>query len=104
MQAFRDGAAEFAEANAQVLGVSVDSFAAAEAFRKDLGCDFPLLGDWPLYRTGQVYGVYDPERFIHRRVTFVLDKDHIIRAIIDDSRDMERHARESLEELKKLTP
>jgi peroxiredoxin len=102
MEAFRDHAAGFAEANAQVLGVSVDSFAAAEAFRKDLGCDFPLLGDWPFNRTGEAYGVYDPERHITRRVTFVLDKDHVVRAIIDDPRDMERHAREALEEVRKL--
>lgn len=102
MQAFRDRADAFAAANAQVLGVSVDSFAAAEAFRKDLGCDFPLLGDWPLYRTGQSYGVFDPERHIHRRVTFVLDKDHVVRAVIDDPRDMERHAKEALEAVQAL--
>ena len=45
MQAFRDRQAEFAKAGAQVLGVSVDPWPAAEAFRKELGCDFPLLGD-----------------------------------------------------------
>lgn len=102
MQTFRELAEGFAEAGAQVLGVSIDSFAAAEAFRKDLGCDFPLLGDWPLYRVGQAYGVHDPDRHVHRRVTFVLDRDHIIRHIIDEPRDMERHAREALEAIRKL--
>jgi peroxiredoxin len=102
MQAFRDLDEEFAQAGVQVLGASVDSFAAAEAFRKDLECDFLLLGDWPLNRNGQDYGVYDPERHITRRVTFVLDKDHIVRHIIDDARDMERHATEALEAVKTL--
>lgn len=102
MQAFRDNAEGFAGANAQVLGVSVDSWAAAEAFRKDLDCDFPLLGDWPQYRTGKAYDVYDDERFITRRVTYVLDKEHVVRAVIDDPRDMERHAREALEALQLL--
>lgn len=102
MQAFRDLHEEFVQAGAQVLGASVDSFAAAEAFRKDLDCDFPLLGDWPLNRNGQGYGVYDPERYVTRRTTFVLDKDHIVRHIIDDARDMERHAKEALEAVKAL--
>ena len=104
MSTFRDLADEFAKANAQVLGVSIDSFAAAEAFRADLGCTFPILGDWPLNRTGQAFGVHDPERHLHRRVTFVLDQQHTIRAVIDDPRDMERHANEALEEVKKLVP
>lgn len=102
MQAFRDNADGFAEAGAQVLGVSIDPWPAAEAFRKELGCDFPLLGDWPLYRTGQRYGVYNPERFIHTRTTFVLDQEHIVRAVIDEPRDMERHARDALAAVQSL--
>ena len=102
MQAFRDRQDEFAEAGAQVLGVSVDPFAAAEAFRKDLGCGFPLLGDWPLHRASEAYGVYDPDRHVNRRTTFVLDKDHVVRAVIDDPRDFERHATEALEAVKRL--
>jgi peroxiredoxin len=102
MQAFKDREAEFEKAGAQVLGVSVDSFAANEAFRRELGCGFPLLSDWPQFKTGQAYGVYDPERHIERRVTFVLDKNHIVRAIIDDPRDMERHAVESLAVVQRL--
>ena len=103
MQAFCEREQAFAAAGAQVLGVSVDSFAAAEAFRKELGCDIPLLGDWPLYETGRAYEVYDPERHLHRRVTFVLDRDHVIRAIVDDPRDFERHASEALEAVQRLS-
>src|SRR5438094_6565924 len=102
MQAFKERQQAFEGAGAQVLGVSVDSFAAAEAFRKDLGCDFPLLGDWPLYRTGQAYGVYQAERFLHKRVTFVLDKDHIVRHIVDEPREMEKHAIDALAAVQRL--
>lgn len=102
MQAFSEREKEFAEAGAQVLGVSVDSFAAAEAYRQQLACDFPILGDWPLNRAGEAYGVYNPERYTHRRITFVLDRDHVVRAVIDDARDFERHATESLEVVKQL--
>lgn len=102
MQAFRDLQPEFEGAGAQVLGASVDTWAAAEAFRNDLGCDFPIVGDWPLNRAGIAYEVYQPDRFVTKRITFVLDKDHIVRHIIDDARDMERHAKESLEAVQKL--
>ena len=103
MQAFKERGDAFAEADAQVLGVSVDPWPAAEAFRKDLGCEFPILGDWPLYRAGQTYGVFQPERFVHKRVTFVLDKNHIVRAIIDEPREMEKHAVDALEAVKQLS-
>ncbi len=102
MEAFRDLEGEFATANAQVLGVSIDPWPAAEAFRKDLNTEIPLLGDWPLNQTGKDYGVYNAERYIHARTTFVLDKDHVVREVIDDPRDFERHARESLEAIKRL--
>ncbi len=102
MQAFRERADAFEQAGAQVLGVSVDSFASAEAFRKDLGCDFPILGDWPRNLTGQAYGVFQPDRFTHKRMTFVLDKDHIVRHIVEDPREFERHAVEALEAVQGL--
>ena len=102
MQAFRDREAEFAAAGAQVLGVSIDPWPAAEAFRKDLGTEIPLLGDWPLNQTGKAYGVYNPDRYLHNRTTFVLDKDHIVRAVIDDPRDFERHAHDALEAVQNL--
>lgn len=102
MQAFRDSEQSFAEAGAQVLGVSVDSWAAQEAFRKDLGTSIPLLGDWPKNEVGAAYGVYQPDRFTHKRVTFVLDKDHVVRHIVDDPREFERHAREALEAVQRL--
>ncbi len=102
MQAFRDRENEFVEAGAQVLGVSVDAWPSAEAFRSDLGCDFPILGDWPHNRTGQAYGVYQPDRFTHKRTTFVLDRDHVVRAIVDEPREVERHAIEALAALRAI--
>lgn len=86
----------FSAAGAQVLALSVDSFAAANAFGESLGAEFPVLGDWPLDAVSRAYGVYDEQRQLAGRVTFVLDKEHIIRAVIDDARDMEAHSREAL--------
>jgi peroxiredoxin len=102
MQGFVEAHEEFAKHNAQIIGVSVDPFAAANAFAESLGAEFPLLGDWPLNQVSRAYGVYNEERYIASRITFVIDKDRVIRAIIDDPRDMERHSQDALSALNAL--
>ena len=77
--------------------MSVDPWPAANAFRESLNAQFQVLGDWPLVKTGRAYDVYNEERYVTSRVTFVIDKDRVIRAVIDDARDMERHSKEALE-------
>ena len=64
--------------------MSVDTFAAAGHYAEHLGLTFPLLGDWPRYETGKKYGVFDEERSLFRRVTFVVDTHGIVRARIED--------------------
>lgn len=103
MQGFVEAQRGIAAANAQVVGVSVDSFAAANAFAESLGAEFPLLGDWPLNSTARAYGVYDEERHIARRVTFVIGADRTIHAVIDESKDMERHSKDALEAVQALS-
>ncbi len=63
---------------------------------------FPLLGDWPKYETGKSYGVFNEERSLHSRVTFVIDGDGTVRARIDE-RDPTRHAPLALEAVKALS-
>ena len=38
--------AKFAATDTQVLGISMDSFAANKRFAQDIGVNFPLLSDW----------------------------------------------------------
>ncbi len=54
----------------------------------------------PLHEMARAFGVYDDERGMDQRVTFVIDKQGIIRHVIDDARDMARHSDESLEVIK----
>ena len=82
--------------------MSVDPWPAANAFGESLGAQFPVLGDWPLNKTGRAYDVYNDERYITNRTTFVIDKDRVIRAVIDDARDMERHSKDALEAVRAL--
>ncbi len=102
MTAFRTHTDRFAEANAQVLGVSVDSFAAAGEYEEKLGLEFPLLSDFPKNQAGRDYGVYNEQFGVHSRTTVVIDKDGIIRDIYLEPRDFESHAPHALEVLAKL--
>ncbi len=99
MTAFRDTNYRFQKANAQVLGISVDSFAAAGEFEAKLGLDFPLLSDFPQNRTGKEYGTFNDAYGVNTRTTVVVDRDRIVRDVYVEPRDFESHARHALEVL-----
>ncbi|MCC6959942.1 MAG: redoxin domain-containing protein [Dehalococcoidia bacterium] len=97
MTAFRTHTDRFVEANAQVLGISVDSFAAAGEFQEKLGLEFPLVSDFPKMATGRAFGVYNEDFGIMNRTTVVIDKDGIVRGIHVEARDFESHPLKALE-------
>lgn len=84
-----------------MLGISVDTFAAANHFCEHMQLKFPLLGDWPKYETGKQYGVFMEERSIYGRTTFVIDTEGVVRAKIEE-RDPLQHAPRALEAVKAL--
>ena len=74
MSAFRDLAAKFADANAQVLGVSEDDLDTLKKFADSLKLPFPLLADKD-QAAAKAYGVLMEGRNMAARFTFVIDKD-----------------------------
>src|SRR5205814_5295524 len=89
---FRDRLSTLNQANAQVYGVSVDTFFALKAFQNAQGLTFPLLSDFN--RTViRDYGVFNDDMIglkgIAKRAVFVLDKDGIVRyrEVLDDARN-----------------
>ena len=71
----------FRTANAQVVGVSVDSRFANAAWAAQIGVTFPLLSDfYPHGAVTERYGVLNP-RGMPERAIFVIDKDGIVRYI-----------------------
>lgn len=86
----------FVAAGARVAGVSADSWAALEAFRRELDLPFELLSDWPERVTMRAFGLERDQMPAARRVTVVLDADGVVRQLIDNERDMETHAVEAL--------
>lgn len=102
MQCFRDVAKDFEEAGAQVLGVSVDPNPSQGAFAKSLDLNFPLLSDWPRYETAKAYDAWRDNLNIAARVTYVIDKEGVIRGVVESESDMDVHSREALRIVREL--
>jgi peroxiredoxin Q/BCP len=64
-----------------VLGISVDSREKNKIFAESLGLTFPILSDEQRTVSRQ-YGVLIPILRLAHRVTFVIDRDGVIREII----------------------
>jgi peroxiredoxin len=89
---FRDSLAQLNRANAQVYGISVDTFFTLKAFQDAQKLAFPLLSDFNKEVIHQ-YGVFNPDmiglRGIAKRAVFVVDKDGVVRyrEVLDDARN-----------------
>jgi peroxiredoxin len=56
-----------------VLGVTEDSGFANKAWASQIGTSFPILSDWG-GDTARKYGIYNAQRKLARRATFLVDK------------------------------
>ena len=89
---FRDSMAPLDRANAQVFGISVDTFFTLKAFQDAQGLSFPLLSDFNKEAIRD-YGVFNEDMIglkgIAKRGVFVIDKDGIVRhkEVLDDARN-----------------
>jgi mycoredoxin-dependent peroxiredoxin len=64
----------------ELLTVSVDAMWAHRAWAEQEHFEFPLLSDfWPHGEVAKEYGVFDEQRGIATRGTFVTDKDGVVR-------------------------
>ncbi len=76
----RDNLGDFVNDNVQVLTVSVDSSYSHKVWATQQGYEFPLLADfWPHGAVARAYGVFDEEKGIANRGTFVIDRDGVVR-------------------------
>ena len=80
MKAYQADIAKFEAAGVQVLGISVDSFAANGKFAEENKLTFPLLSDFK-HTASIAYGIFDDKNWFATRATFVIDKDGIIQHI-----------------------
>ena len=96
----RDGSADLKAAGAVVLGVSADDAASHKAFSAKFNLPFSLLAD-PEKKIIDAYGVRMPVLGIAKRVTFLIDREGIVRKVLTDVQTA-AHDRQVLEELKAL--
>lgn len=89
---FRDSLTRLNRANAQVLGISVDTPFALKAFHDNQQLTFALLSDFNK-EVIRRYGVFNEDmvglKGIAKRAVFVLDGDGIVRhrQVLDDARN-----------------
>jgi|FaiFalFF_MnMetaG_3_1042247.scaffolds.fasta_scaffold00248_14 peroxiredoxin Q/BCP len=86
--------------NAEVLGISSDNLEMHKKFLERYKLNFPLVADTD-NKISKAYGVYNEEKGRARRVTFIIDKDGIVRHIIDRV-NVDTHAQDVISILKQL--
>ena len=74
MKNFQQNLKTLEAADTQVVGVSMDSPFANNAFAQQIGVTFPLLSDWGGEVTRK-YGVYSPQMKAPKRINFLIGKD-----------------------------
>jgi len=88
---FRDELAKLNQAQAQVYGISVDTFFALKAFHAEQKLNFPLLSDFNK-QVIRDYGVFNEDMIglkgIAKRAVFVIDADGVVRyrQVLEDAR------------------
>ena len=93
-RAFRDAYDTFAAADTEVIGVSSDSVRSHKRFATRLGLQFRLLSD----RDGAVRELYGVERtlgILPGRVTYVIDRDGVVRHAYSSQLLATRHVQEA---------
>jgi thioredoxin-dependent peroxiredoxin len=98
---FRDQYEVFREAGAEVVGVSSDSVESHQQFAQHHRLPFLLLSD-AQGEVRKLYGVQSTLGFLPGRVTFVIDRDGIVRYSFNSQMNPLRHVPEALAIIKEL--
>lgn len=99
--AFRDRFELFKEVGAEVIGISSDSISSHQSFSNKYQLPFLLLSD-PEDKVRKLYGVKATFGIIPGRVTFIIDKQGIIRHIFSSQFNPKKHIDEALRILEKI--
>ncbi|MGH9389435.1 MAG: peroxiredoxin [Vicinamibacteria bacterium] len=99
---FRDSYEDFVKAGAVVIGASGDSPASHRAFAEKRHLPFLLVSDEDR-SLRKAYGVPKALGLIPGRVTYVIDRDGIVRHVFNSMLQAERHVSEALDILRGMT-
>ena len=78
--ALRDDLSAFQNENIELLAISCDAMFTQKVFAEKEGYNFPLLSDfWPHGAVASKYGVFNEDRGLALRGTFIIDQAGIVR-------------------------
>ena len=82
--AIRDSLAALNDLNANVVVITCHAVPVAKKWSDENGFTFPVLSDfWPHGRVASEYGAFNEKVGAANRMSFILDSDGIVRAVID---------------------
>ena len=99
--AFRDAYEEFVAAGAVVIGVSGDSIESHRTFIESHQLPYKLVADTD-GSLRRAFGVPKTLGFIPGRVTYVIDRDGIVRSVINAALQSQLHVDEALKTLREF--
>ncbi|GAB4549357.1 MAG: peroxiredoxin [Anaerolineae bacterium] len=99
--AFRDSYEAFSEAGAMIIGISADSVKSHRRFAETHRLPFQLLSD-PNREVHKAYYALAAFGLLNNRVTFVIDREGIIRYRFADMLNAKRHVDEALQIIRAL--
>jgi peroxiredoxin Q/BCP len=98
---FRDAYQDFIDAGAQVVGVSSDGIVSHGRFAAQHALPYPLASD-PGGKIRGAYGVPKTLGIVPGRVTFVIDRDGIVRSAFNSQFGADKHVPAALAALRAL--
>ncbi|MGD0643311.1 MAG: peroxiredoxin [Candidatus Bathyarchaeia archaeon] len=98
---FRDSYEELTNLGAEVLGVSGQSIESHKSFATHYGLPFILLSDGD-NKVRKLYDVPSTMGILPGRVTYIIDKQGIVRHIFSSQTQTQRHVEEAKQTLKEL--
>jgi thioredoxin-dependent peroxiredoxin len=97
--AFRDNFEEFSKLDVQVIGISSDSVESHRRFAAKHDLSFPLLSDEG-GNIRRLYGVPKTFGLFPGRVTYIIDKEGVVRHVFSSQLSVQRHVQEALAALR----
>jgi peroxiredoxin Q/BCP len=100
--AFRDSHQVFQDAGAEVIGISDDSPQSHKQFAAKYNLPFTLLSDTGS-KVRKLYEVPATLWILPGRVTYVIDKEGVVRHVFDSMLDFNAHVEEALKTLQAIS-
>ena len=98
---FRDNYEVFKDLGAEVIGISSQDVESHRSFDSHYNLPFILVSDKDS-KVRELYGVPSTMGVLPGRVTYIIDKEGIIRHIFSSQFQPEKHIKEAIDVLKKL--